>query len=526
MTAAPGGARGLLSDTNSDPQTRLARRNAIALATPRTRLLAGSLDGGHIIWITRTAIFGFPDCTTAEAQRDGEATRLEVYGQQRHGHRDFGVNAARLRDWLARLAAQQSDSGPGRGHGFCLVACCHRLLGPPGGGGAGSRFRAFSVWKYSTGVRGCETPGRVQPLDRRRRAGDEAQMVPLDKLDQIVRRFDFLEARLAAGVATVEIADLGREYSELKPVVAEVAAYRRALDDLREAEAMLTDPEMKALAEEELPRLKARIPEMEGRLRIALLPKDADDARPAILEIRPGTGGDEAALFAADLLRMYQRYAEAQGWTFEILEQQDSDLGGIREVSAHIAGEGVFSKLKFESGVHRVQRVPETEGSGRIHTSAATVAVLPEAAEVDLVIPAGDIRIDTMRASGAGGQHVNTTDSAVRITHLPTGIIVTSAQKSQHRNREMAMQVLRARLYDLERARVDGARAADRKSQVGSGDRSERIRTYNFPQGRMTDHRINLTLYRLEAILQGDLGEIVAALVAHDQAGKLAAMEQ
>ncbi len=351
-------------------------------------------------------------------------------------------------------------------------------------------------------------------------------MVPLDKLAQITQRFEFLEARLNAGASPAEIAQLSREYSDLKPVAEEIAAYRRALDDLAEAEAMLSDPEMKALAEEEIPRLRARIPEMESRLRVALLPKDAADARPAILEIRPGTGGDEAALFAADLLRMYQRYAEAQGWSFEILEQQDSDLGGIKEVSAHIAGEGVFSKLKFESGVHRVQRVPETEAQGRIHTSAATVAVLPEAEEVDLVIPASDIRIDTMRASGAGGQHVNTTDSAVRITHLPTGIIVTSAQKSQHRNREMAMQVLRARLYDLERARVDGERAADRKAQVGSGDRSERIRTYNFPQGRMTDHRINLTLYALDRIMAGDLGEVVQALVAHDQAGKLAEMEQ
>ena len=350
-------------------------------------------------------------------------------------------------------------------------------------------------------------------------------MVPLDKLDQITRRFEFLEAMLSAGAPPAEIAGLSREYSDLKPVVAEIAAYRLALADLDEAEAMLADPEMRALAEDELPRLKTRIPEMEARLRLALLPKDAADARPAILEIRPGTGGDEAALFAADLLRMYQRFAESQGWSFEILEQQDSDLGGIKEVSAHIAGEGVFSKLKFESGVHRVQRVPETEAQGRIHTSAATVAVLPEAEEVDLVIPASDIRIDTMRASGAGGQHVNTTDSAVRITHLPTGIIVTSAQKSQHRNREMAMQVLRARLYDLERARVDDARAADRKSQVGSGDRSERIRTYNFPQGRMTDHRISLTLYRLDAIMQGDLSEVVEALVAHDQAAKLAEME-
>ncbi len=347
----------------------------------------------------------------------------------------------------------------------------------------------------------------------------------MEKLDQITRRFEFLEARLAAGAAPAEIAVLSREYSELKPVVAEIDSYRRALRDLTEAEAMLADSEMRALAEEELPSLKARIPEMEQALRLALLPRDAADARPAILEIRPGTGGEEAALFAADLLRMYQRYAESQGWRFEILEFQESDLGGVRDVVAHVQGEGVFAKLKYESGVHRVQRVPETETQGRIHTSAATVAVLPEAEDVDIDIPASDLRIDTMRSSGAGGQHVNTTDSAVRITHLPTGIIVTSSEKSQHRNREIAMQVLRARLFDLERARIDSARAADRKAQVGSGDRSERIRTYNFPQGRMTDHRINLTLYALPQIMAGGLDEIVGALVSHDQAAKLAEME-
>ncbi len=350
-------------------------------------------------------------------------------------------------------------------------------------------------------------------------------MVPLEKLAQITQRFEYLEARLNAGAAPAEIAAVSREYSDIKPVAEEIAAYRQALDDVSEAEAMLSDPEMKALAEEELPVLRQRIPEMEQRLRLALLPKDAADTHSAIMEIRPGIGGDEAALFAADLLRMYQRYAESQGWQFEILDQQDSDLGGIKEVSVSIKGEGVFAKLKYESGVHRVQRVPETEAQGRVHTSAATVAVLPEAEEVDLVIPQSDIRIDTMRASGAGGQHVNTTDSAVRITHLPTGIIVTSAQKSQHRNRDMAMQVLRARLYAMERERVDSARAADRKAQVGSGDRSERIRTYNFPQGRMTDHRINLTLYSLSQIMGGDLTEVIEALVAHDQATKLAEME-
>jgi peptide chain release factor 1 len=350
-------------------------------------------------------------------------------------------------------------------------------------------------------------------------------MVPLDKLDQITRRFQFLEAKLSSGAAPGEIAVLSREYSDLKPVVEEIAAYRQALADLDEAELMLADPEMKALAEDEMPKLKARIPEMEARLRIALLPKDAADARPAILEIRPGTGGEEAALFASDLLRMYQKHAEAQGWRFEILELTNTELGGIKEAMARIEGEGVFARMKFESGVHRVQRVPETEAGGRIHTSAATVAVLPEAEEVEIDIPAADIRIDTMRSSGAGGQHVNTTDSAVRITHLPTGIIVTSSEKSQHQNRANAMAVLRARLYDLERSRVAGERAADRKAQVGSGDRSERIRTYNFPQGRMTDHRINLTLYRLDAIMEGDLGEVIDALVAHDQAEKLAEME-
>jgi len=350
-------------------------------------------------------------------------------------------------------------------------------------------------------------------------------MVPLEKLAQITQRFEYLEAQLNAGAAPAEIARISREYSDLRPVASEISAYRQALDDLAEAEGMLSDPEMRGLAQEEIPTLRARIPAMEDRLRLALLPRDAADVRPAILEIRPGTGGEEASLFAADLARMYQRHAEAQGWRFEILDQQLSDLGGIKEFTAHVQGEGVYARLKYESGVHRVQRVPETEAGGRIHTSAATVAVLPEAEEVDIDIPASDIRIDTMRASGAGGQHVNTTDSAVRITHLPTGIIVTSAQKSQHRNKDMAMQVLRARLYEIERARVDDARAADRRAQVGSGDRSERIRTYNFPQGRMTDHRINLTLYALPQIMAGDLSAIIDALTAHDQAARLAEAE-
>ena len=350
-------------------------------------------------------------------------------------------------------------------------------------------------------------------------------MLPAEPLRQIVDRFEYLEAQLNAGPAADAVAAISREYAQLKPVVTQIDEYHQIKSDLQGAEAMLADREMRALAEEELERLKIALPEVEYALRIALLPKDAADARPAILEIRPGTGGDEAALFAGDLLRMYQRYAEARGWQFELIEQQLSELGGVREVTARIVGEGVFARMKYESGVHRVQRVPETESGGRIHTSAATVAVLPEAEEIDIDIPATEIRIDTMRASGAGGQHVNTTDSAVRITHLPTGIIVTSSEKSQHRNREIAMQVLRARLYDLERQKADDARAASRKSQVGTGDRSERIRTYNFPQGRMTDHRINLTLYKLDQVLSGDLDEMIDALTAHDQAALLAEMD-
>ena len=350
-------------------------------------------------------------------------------------------------------------------------------------------------------------------------------MLPRDRLRQITERFEFLEAQLSGGLEANEIAQISREYADLKPVVTEIAAYEQLLGDLAEAEAMLDDPDMKPLAEEELPQLRQAIPEAEKSLQLALLPKDAADAKPAMMEIRPGTGGDEAALFAGDLLRMYTRYCEAQGWRLEIIDLAETELGGIKEVTARIEGERVFARMKFESGVHRVQRVPETESGGRIHTSAATVAVLPEAEEVDIDIPATDIRIDTMRASGAGGQHVNTTDSAVRITHLPSGIVVTSSEKSQHRNREIAMTVLRARLYDLERQKVDDERAADRKAQVGSGDRSERIRTYNFPQGRMTDHRINLTLYKLDQVMGGDLDEIIDALTAEDQAMKLAEME-
>ncbi|MEP2954830.1 MAG: peptide chain release factor 1 [Sulfitobacter sp.] len=350
-------------------------------------------------------------------------------------------------------------------------------------------------------------------------------MIPMHRLAQISQRFQFLEASMSAGSDGADFAALAKEYSDLKPVVDQIDLYQQLQRDLEEAQEMLKDPEMAELAREELPRLRARLPEVEGALQLALLPRDAADAKPAMLEIRPGTGGDEAALFAADLLRMYQRYAEARGWGFDLIESQMTELGGVKEVVAHITGQNVFARLKFESGVHRVQRVPSTESGGRIHTSAATVAVLPEAEDVDIEINGNDLRIDTMRSSGAGGQHVNTTDSAVRITHIPTGIVVTSSEKSQHRNRDKAMQVLKARLYDMERSRIDSARSADRAAQVGTGDRSERIRTYNFPQGRMTDHRINLTLYRLEAVMQGDLDEIVDALTADAQARQLSEME-
>ena len=350
-------------------------------------------------------------------------------------------------------------------------------------------------------------------------------MIPEDRLEQILQRYQYLEAAMADG-AGGDIAKLAKEYSDLRPVAEQISAYRQLLSDLAEAEEMLADPDMKALAEEEIPTLKAALPEAEHTLQLALLPKDEADSRAAILEIRPGTGGDEAALFAGDLYRMYSRYAEAQGWKIDVIEEQVSELGGLKELVARINGDGVFARLKYESGVHRVQRVPVTESGGRIHTSAATVAVLPEAEDVDIKIDANDLRIDTMRSSGAGGQHVNTTDSAVRITHLPTGLVVTSSEKSQHRNREIAMQVLKTRLFDLERQRIDSERSADRASQVGSGDRSERIRTYNFPQGRMSDHRINLTLYKLEQIMGGDLDEIIDALISEHQAKLLAEMGQ
>ena len=346
----------------------------------------------------------------------------------------------------------------------------------------------------------------------------------LSKLVKIKEQFEYLEAKLASG-ETENFGQLSREYAELKPVADIAIEYLKALEERDDVSMMLEDLDLREMANEELKRIDSMIKKSEIALRQALLPVDEADKRSAILEIRPGTGGDEAGLFASDLLNMYKRYAENKGWNFEVIEEQISDVGGIKEVTAHINGTNVFSRLKYESGVHRVQRVPTTESAGRVHTSAATVAVLPEAEEVDVNIAPTDIRIDTMRASGAGGQHVNTTDSAVRITHIPTGIVVVSAEKSQHRNREIAMQVLRSRLYDLERKKIDDERSADRKTQVGSGDRSERIRTYNFPQGRISDHRINLTLYKLDQILAGDLDEFIDALTTDSQARLLLEQE-
>ena len=320
-----------------------------------------------------------------------------------------------------------------------------------------------------------------------------------------------------------------QEYAELGPIVEAISAYQVRKQAFVDAEEIMNDPgadpDMKELANEEYREIKAALPAEERALQIMLLPKDEADTRNAIMEIRPGTGGDEAGLFARDLLEMYQKYAGFLGWTFDLIDVSENDLGGIKEAQARISGHNVFARLKFEAGTHRVQRVPTTETQGRVHTSAATVAVLPEAEDIDIHVDEKDIRIDTMRASGAGGQHVNTTDSAVRITHLPTGIVVTQAQKSQHRNRDEAMRILRARLYELKRSEAAAERAADRKSQVGSGDRSERIRTYNFPQGRVSDHRINVTLYKLDKVMAGEaLGELIDALIAADQAERLAAI--
>lgn len=353
--------------------------------------------------------------------------------------------------------------------------------------------------------------------------------IPAQRLDQIANRFAELEARMASGTLEGdEFVQASRDYAELEPVAkvaAEVTAMREEMVGLEE---MLADPEMKAMAEEELAAIREALPAKERSLAIALLPKDRADSKPAMLEIRAGTGGDEAALFAGDLFRMYEKFAGEQGWRVEPVSMNASEVGGFKEIVANITGQGVFAKLKFESGVHRVQRVPVTESGGRIHTSAATVAVLPEPDEVDVSIDPGDLKIDTYRASGAGGQHVNTTDSAIRITHEPSGLVVTCQDgRSQHKNKEKAMQVLRARLFEVQRDAAQGAEAEARKAMVGSGDRSERIRTYNFPQGRVTDHRIGLTLHKLEEVLAGTgLEELVGALISEDEAKRLAALAE
>jgi peptide chain release factor 1 len=356
-------------------------------------------------------------------------------------------------------------------------------------------------------------------------------MLPDQKLDALVIRHAALERDLAAALPAETYVKLSREFAELAPVVEAVRSYRaakRELDDLTSLIAdPTTDPEMRSIAEAEKPQVEARRVELERQLRLALVPKDAMDERNVMLEIRAGTGGDEAALFAGNLFRMYERYAAKQSWKVEIVAASEGSMGGYKEIVAEIRGRGAFAKLKYESGVHRVQRVPDTEASGRIHTSTATVAVLPEAEDVDVAINDTDLKIDTLRSSGAGGQHVNKTESAVRVTHIPSGIIVMMQEdRSQHRNRAKALAVLRTRLYDLQRQRQDAARAAERRGQVGTGDRSERIRTYNYPQGRVSEHRINLTLYKLPQILEGEaLGEIIDALVAENQAAQLAAQD-
>jgi peptide chain release factor 1 len=343
------------------------------------------------------------------------------------------------------------------------------------------------------------------------------------QLDRLLVRAEEIRHLLETAQGA-EVGALSKELAEIEPIVAKLQELRAAERACKEAEALMADPEMRELAEAEWRVQKERLPQLERELRVLLLPRDAADERSAILEVRPAAGGDEAALFAAELFRAYQRYAEARGWRFEILDYDETDLGGIKGATAEIVGRGVFARLKFESGVHRVQRVPETEAQGRIHTSTVTVAVLPEAEEVEVQINDADLRIDTFRASGAGGQHVNKTDSAVRITHIPTGIVVTmQEERSQHKNRAKAMKVLRAKLYDAQRKAAASARAADRRSQVGTGERSERIRTYNFPQGRVTDHRIGLTLHKIDRIMLGEFDEIIEALIAHDQASRLAA---
>lgn len=358
-------------------------------------------------------------------------------------------------------------------------------------------------------------------------------MIPLQKLDQLVARYAAIETAMAGGstLSAEDIVRLSKEHAELRPVIESITAWKNAKSEIEGLEELLedrsTDPEMRALAEQEWHELRDKMASLEMEVGIQLLPKDAADEKSAILEIRAGTGGDEAALFAGSLLRMYQRYAEIHRYKFEILSASETDLGGYKEVIASVSGPGAFARLKYESGGHRVQRVPTTEAGGRIHTSAATVAVLPEAEEVDIEINEKDLRIDVFRSSGPGGQSVNTTDSAVRITHLPTGMAVQQQdEKSQHKNRAKAMKVLRARLYDMERAKADRERADQRRGQIGSGDRSERIRTYNFPQGRVTDHRIGLTLHKLEQVLLGEaLDEVIDVLTSEDQASRLAAMD-
>ncbi len=346
------------------------------------------------------------------------------------------------------------------------------------------------------------------------------------KLDRIAARADELRAMLSESISGENYVRASKELSEIEPVVARIGELREAERAQTEAEALLADAEMRELAETELRALKERIPRLQHEIRVALLPRDEADERSAILEIRPAAGGDEAGLFAAELFAMYQKYAALRGWRVEILEYGDTGLGGLKEGIAEITGRNVFARLKYESGVHRVQRVPATENQGRIHTSTVTVAVLPEAEEVDVEVDEGDLRIDVYRASGAGGQHVNKTESAVRITHLPSGIVVAmQEEKSQHKNRAKAMKILRARLYEQQRAALHATRAADRKSQVGTGDRSERIRTYNFPQGRVSDHRINLTLYKIDRVMQGELDEFIDALTAEDEAARLSAEE-
>jgi peptide chain release factor 1 len=349
--------------------------------------------------------------------------------------------------------------------------------------------------------------------------------LPQARLDQVLDRFHEVEARMGAATDGAEIVRLSKEHAELKPVADAVQGLARLRAEMVDLEAMAADPEMAAMAQDELRDLTERLPQMERDVALLLAPRDADENASAVLEVRAGTGGDEAALFAGDLFRMYSRYASTRGWRIELDSATEGDAGGYKEIIATVTGDGVFGRLKFESGVHRVQRVPTTEAGGRIHTSAATVAVLPEVEDVEIEILEKDIRIDTFRASGSGGQHVNKTDSAVRITHLPTGIVATSSEKSQHVNRDKAMKNLRVRLYDMQRQAKDLARADSRKSQVGSGDRSERIRTYNFPQGRVTDHRIGLTLHSLPQILEGDLDPMLNALIAEDQAARLADLE-